>query len=118
LFYGNNIPATILSFGHFLNWFTEKKIGISFIHVLHNIFAAYENLLTKKNVSNKAQLCAHHEMNMGWSCVWNLDKVAEESFKKADCPSDGLKWKIYSFTEETSRMTQMLIGIKWVNTKV
>jgi hypothetical protein len=37
----------------------------------------------RREVSNKAQLCAHHEMNMDWSCVWNLDKIAEEYFQKS-----------------------------------
>jgi hypothetical protein len=41
-----------------------------------------------------------------------MDKIAKEYFKKADCHSNGSKWKIYPFTEETSQMTQMSIGIK------
>jgi hypothetical protein len=37
--------------------------------------------------------------------VWNLEKFAVEYLKKANCPSNGSKWKIYSFdTEETSQM--------------
>ncbi len=66
----------------------------------------------RKEVSNKAVCTSWNEY--GLIMCLKLRYSSREIFSRADCPSNGLKWKIYSFTEETSQMTHMSIGIKWV----
>jgi hypothetical protein len=49
-----------------------------------------------------------------WSCVCNLDKIAEEYFHKSRLSFKRFKMEVYSFTEETSQIIQISIGIKRV----
>ncbi|XP_046653966.1 uncharacterized protein LOC124344460 [Daphnia pulicaria] len=50
-------------------------------------------------------------------CQYKI-RLQRNIFKKANCFSNGSKWKIYSFTEETSQMTQISIGVKPIPSNV
>jgi hypothetical protein len=82
-----------------------------------NIFATFEKLkIIEREKRFLTRFNCVHIMKLIW-----IDHVFEtwirlqrNIFKKADCPSNGLKWKICSFTEETSQMTEMSMAIKRV----
>jgi hypothetical protein len=74
-----------------------------------NIFATLRTYWQRKEVTNKAQLCAHNEMNMIDHVFETWIRLHRNIFKKVDCPSTGSKWKIYSLNEERVKWLKCLL---------